>query len=268
LDDWPVPAELKKFHFECLQGMYFDVRRRLGEGDLLLSSYVRDPYYNYLAVGPETTEVDIDGAEQELLAYDRAAAAYLGPDVDIPDGLVDIFKGRGYSLYGTDAWMGLELPARLDIALPATVTLEYVDERGVTAYVDAFRAAYSGSTEDDPYGNLDDGYTKALERSFMSVPPEGFSRLFLQAVEGNEVVGVGTLFIRGETAGCYGVGVVPSHRRRGIGQSLMDRLAITAEEAGVRWLFLQTESGSAVEGLYKSFNYRSLFDARYVVREA
>lgn len=262
---WPPPRELKRFHFECLQGMYFDHLRSNREGDLLLSDFVADPYYNFFAANDATSPGNIDEAAAALRSHDRKPAVYLGPQTKNHQEVADYLKERGYSRYGTDSWMGMDLPAEVDISLPATATLEYIDERGAVPYVAAFRAAYSGSTEDDPYGNLDEGYTQALQRSFAAPPPDGFERLFLQAIEGNAVVGVATLLTKGETAGCYGVGVVPTHRRRGIGRALMDQLAVTAAESGTKRIFLQTEAQSPVEQLYRSFGYQPLFMASYLV---
>lgn len=265
MSDWPSSEVLKRFHFECLQGMYFDHWRSGRGGDLLLSDFVADPYYNFFAVNGATRPADIKEAGNALRSHDRAPAVYLNPQAEASQEVADYLKEGEYSRYGTDSWMGIDLPAQVDISLPATATLEYADERGAVPYVAAFRAAYSGSTEDDPYGNLDEGYTQALERSFGSPPPDGFERLFLQAVEGNSVVGVATLLTKDETAGCYGVGVVPTHRKRGIGRALMDQLAVTAAESGTKRIFLQTEAQSPVEQLYRSFGYQPLFTTSYLV---
>jgi GNAT superfamily N-acetyltransferase len=264
MNDWPTPSALMSFHFDCLQGLYFDHRERREAGSLLRSELIRDPYYNFFAPSDGAEWSAIAEGARELLSSGRSPAVYL--DAAARAQMLEPLREGEYELYGTDAWMGVDLPIPDAVVLPSTVAIETVDERGVEAYVAAFRAAYSGSTEDDPYGTLDEGYSTALRRSLCSSAPSGFERWFVQAVEGNDVIGVASLLIKDDTAGCYGVGVVPSQRRRGVGRGLMDHLAAAAARSGVRRIFLQTEAGSSVEELYRSFGYRSLFQAGYFVQ--
>ncbi len=81
------------------------------------------------------------------------------------------------------------------------------------------------------------------------------------AYRDGEPVGLGNLGLRGEDAWVGGVGVVPSARRSGVGESLMRALHEQARERGVRrvWLEVIVENTAAFE-LYEKLAYRQVQD--------
>jgi GNAT superfamily N-acetyltransferase len=262
MGDWPDAQELQLVHYRCLQRMYFDSLQAVSGGSLLFSNHVGDSYYNYFGATALTTPDDIRSCDQAFAARDRTPAAYVGPQVQAET--IDSLTKDGYTRWATDAWLGIDLSADFDISLPSTIVCDYLKPEGEVAYLDAFRDSYSGASGEDAYGDLDEGYTQALGQALPESKINGYERRFLQAVEGNRVVGVVSLILAADLAGCYGLGVVPDQRHRGLGRALMERIANDARSSGAERLFLQTESGSAVEEWYQHLGYRPLFDATYL----
>jgi ribosomal protein S18 acetylase RimI-like enzyme len=262
MSDWPSAQDLQIFHYRCLQRMYFDEMQSVSGGYLLLSQHVRDSYYNYFGATAETTIDQVRACESKFASRDRSPAVYVGPQVasDTQAALLD----DGYAHWATDAWLGTELDRDVDVSLPSTVVLAYLEPNGGVAYLDAFREAYSGGSGEDAYGDLDEGYTQALGQALSVSSYDGYERRFLQAVEGNRVIGIVSLVLGGKVAACYGLGVVTDTRKRGVGRALMDQITNDARAAGAERMFLQTESRSAVEDWYKRLGYSSLFDAAYL----
>jgi GNAT superfamily N-acetyltransferase len=61
----------------------------------------------------------------------------------------------------------------------------------------------------------------------------------LVALVGRDAVGMALLCIRGRSGWITGVGVLPEHRRHGLGRALIGRLIEQARHAGVREIFLE-----------------------------
>jgi len=77
------------------------------------------------------------------------------------------------------------------------------------------------------------------------------------AYDGDETVGFGNLGLRGEDAWIGGVGVIPSARRRGIGETLMRALHDEAAARGVRRVWLEViDSNEGAFLLYEKLGYR------------
>jgi len=262
MGEWPSPQDLQLFHYRCLQHMYFDDLLTATGGYLLFSDHVRDSYYNFFGATADTSVDNVRECEHLFLARERTPALYVGPQVN-PE-VINALTERGYTRWATDAWLGLDLDRYFDISLPSTIVFEYLSSPGEVSYTDAFREAYSGGSDEDVYGDLDEGYTEALSQALPTSTVNGYERRFLQALEGNRIVGVVSLVLSDELAACYGLGVVTNQRHRGLGRALMEHIANDARSAGAKRLFLQTESGSAVEEWYRHLGYRSLFDATYL----
>jgi aspartate racemase len=63
-----------------------------------------------------------------------------------------------------------------------------------------------------------------------------------------------------EGIGCiYNVGTDPAVRKRGFGSEMLSHVLEFAREAGLRHLFLQVESGTSAERLYKALGFQPLF---------
>lgn len=72
------------------------------------------------------------------------------------------------------------------------------------------------------------------------------------ALDGDERVGVANLGIRGEVSWIGGIGVVPSHRRHGVGRTLME--ALLAEAPATVTLEVLEQNEPAI-GLYESLGF-------------
>jgi GNAT superfamily N-acetyltransferase len=81
------------------------------------------------------------------------------------------------------------------------------------------------------------------------------------AFRDGEPVGLANLGIRGEDGWIGGVGVVPSARRSGVGEALMDAVHERARERGLKrvWLEVIVENTGAL-ALYEKLGYRTVRD--------
>lgn len=89
----------------------------------------------------------------------------------------------------------------------------------------------------------------------------------LVAYEGEEIVGVAVLAIRGERGWCGGFGVAPAFRRRGVGRALMSAMLASARDAGLRRLSLEvSEHNPTARRLYEWAGLRVTRDLLLIER--
>jgi ribosomal protein S18 acetylase RimI-like enzyme len=241
--------------------MYFSEYRNVSGGALLFSDQVKDPYYNFYAPDERAAPGGIPGPiSEEFARRQRTPAVYATPLAPAYDGLA------GGTEWARDAWLVGEVAA-LDASTQADgVTIQVVGDEWRDVYVETFAAAYSGDDPADPYGQLDEGYVRALRGSFAATA-EGYRKYYLLASAGDSAVGVAVLFTNGTLAGVYGVGTTPAWRRRSVGTALMASMTDIARRDGADWILLQTEDGSAVQRWYQKLGYQDVFTAAYLTFE-
>lgn len=259
---WPTNDQLMQFHYECLQGVYFNELLSTSGGQLLFSSNIEDEYYNFYGASGRSTVEDILSTGDEFRRRGRKVAAYVGPEwTDLASELHD----AKFTIVGTDSWLGIDADSADTPAVPDGVSIRYVHQGDRQQYVDAFKDAYTGDeASDDPYGDLEPGYAEALYKSFES-DPNGYDVKYVEAVHGNKVVGVAMVAVKDAVAGIYGLGVRKNERHEGLGKAIMDTIAQDASRSGAQCIFLQTESASPVEHWYIGFGYHHLFNSNYFV---
>lgn len=259
----PSSEDLLQFHYECLQGMYFSEHLTQPGGDLLFSDKIRDPYYNFFAPkGSQVASPLDDAMSSEFSNRDREPVIYMTPS--IPQERQSELMGSG-TVWATDAWLvGNTSEVISESSHPSRhVTVKQVDAEERDTYVDVFRISYSGDDPGDPYGQLDAAYVTSLYDSFGN-DSKGYAKTYAMAYVDDRPVGVAVLLTKGELAGVYGVGTIPSQRKAGIGTALMGFVASEAEMQGARHVFLQTEQGSKVQSWYERQGYIPVFSAPYL----
>jgi len=167
------------------------------------------------------------------------AVSVWGPTAGGPAGLGPRLLARGFE-YGWQAhWMGLRLGPSM--VSPTSCS-------GVDVVWDAPLVGVAGL----PYGSDDEA---RILRVAAQCDPD--SVWCATALSGDRVVGRAVGFRSRRTpefAGVYSMGVVPDHRRRGIGSSLLGALADRASRSGCAALLLN----SASDGFYASLGFESL----------
>jgi GNAT superfamily N-acetyltransferase len=223
------------------------------DGLLLAFANVPDPPVNSVLVISEPSDPLAALATAE--AAFRARERVFGMDVAVGrhpsvDGAV---RTAGYSLLF--AWHAMaarveDLPER---SLPGGVRVERVsDTRGVAAVAKVETALM------DP-AEVDDGSEIADFYAAGSYGVEG-ARAFV-AWEGDEPVGIASAHLREGAVGIFGVGVVPTARRRGIASAL-SVIAARAFPADLAWLHAHDD----VRRVYEPLGFREVAEWEVWVR--
>ncbi len=249
---------MEKFHFDCLQGMYFSKLVEKNSYVLLSSDLIDDSYYNYCAkmtLCNKKFEDEWNEVKNYFLSINRIPSLYVTPSSDLYCSM--IIKQFGLKKQYTDAWMIMDNPQILaDAKKNVNISIEIVDSYvDFDLFVKTFREAYSGDNPEDPYANLSQTYVESLKKSYDI--SDSFSRHNYLATINGVPAGVATVIEADGIVAVYNVGTITKYRKKGVGKALMARIA--KDFSNAKLLFLQTEYNSYVEKWYKDMGYKTVF---------
>lgn len=241
-------------HFMVQQGMYFSRKLDLKHFNIFLSDVIEDSYWNYAIINEkEDLSKILKNIEAEFESNNRNTCIYLTNDREELSTEINILNNNGYQEMSTESFMvfnGMKLESKLVVELAHS-------KQSFTDFKDVFIEAYGGEkTSEQPYGALPDTYITALEQSFNN--PEKF---FHFVCYDNAIpVSIASLCFFERSGGIYNVGTDPKYRKKGFGLAATVACIDMWRNLKGTQLFLQTETGSAVETWYKKLGYEVQFN--------
>ena len=96
-----------------------------------------------------------------------------------------------------------------------------------------------------------------------------FPQAFFYAQENTNTIGIGRGVIEGEHMGIYSIIVHPQYQRKGIGQSIIDRIVEWGKSHSVRYCYLQVQDDNpGALSFYRKIGFEECTRYRYFVRES
>jgi ribosomal protein S18 acetylase RimI-like enzyme len=240
--------KVEKVNQRMNKGFWITEIEETEEASFLFSDTIKDFFWSF-ATGIETENPEnlIEEIEKFYDERERKPAAYITPTTE-PEDLQSFLEEEGFSCQARDAWMFfrggvVSKSGKLEFRLVDS------DERA-EKYMDVFRKSYGGAGKDEAYGELPDYYIEVLEKSFERQLSTEKIRDFL-AFRDEELVGIGTVNFQEGFAGLFSIGVLPTHRGKGIGSEIVAFLVEKAQERNPEEIFLQTEKDSKNEDFFK-----------------
>lgn len=83
------------------------------------------------------------------------------------------------------------------------------------------------------------------------------ARFYVAEADG-QLVGTAFAYLEGNVAGVHSIGVLPSHRNRGLGTALTMTASLDAAADGASFVWLRTITGDLAEPLYAKLGFREL----------
>lgn len=246
------------WHFSVQKGMYFDNVLKTNAYTLYLSNIIEDSYWNYalLKGNGSLNELSLKNMESLFLAEKRVPCVYLISGRDV---VTEILTSSGYNMMFEESFMVFQRKVAVVDKRHNCYIKRVKGEKDVADFMDVFISAYGGEkTIEQPYGELDKTYYEALLRSFAN--DEKFYH-FICYVD-SHATSVATLCFCDGKGGIYNVGTDPCFRGKGFGSAVTSACIHQWESLKGDVLFLQTETGSAVEKWYQKMGFESVFTGR------
>lgn len=247
---------LLKNHFDVQTGMYFSRSFSDSGWIFFTSDIIEDGFWNY-AILPEGRDsiLSLPSVEAKFKSIGRSSSIYVINESARKND-VEILKQQGYEKMAQESFMTFAgdfvaegLPKNIQI-------IQASSANEITDFIEVFTNAYGGEkSSEQPYGELDETYIRALLESFNDTTK--FYHYICYAEE--KPVAVATLCLSNGIGGIYNVGTNPCDRGKGYG-SLVTKACISEwQKKNGSVLLLQTETGSAVEKWYYSLGFKLEF---------
>lgn len=226
-------------------------------GRMLISGWTTSPVWNHIVpnspTGSPTSSSFVSYCEKMMTLAGRKPCFYI-PDIADYSLMKATILFHGYFPVFNDYWM-----------MYSTDTVdsgnEYVDVKKLNTedfgeierYVNAYKAGFE---------HLPTGYEYQL---FLSITgSRSYTSEQYYAVLGNEIVGIVSCYSDHEFCGVYNLVVIPSHRKRGVGRTLLQTLLKKAAANGHRSVFLQCDEDT--RGFYLKLGFSQIFKAEIYSR--
>ena len=255
---------LMDWHFNVQKGMYFDRMEQINDCSLYLSEIISDGYWNYCFV-PEYVNftAHLESILEAFHAAERNPCLYFSEDKKVSSASESLIE-HGFTPLFEESFMTYSIKKSVDVKPSSVVAKQVKDDVSQHDFLEVFGRAYGGEkTLEQPYGELDETYVKALSRSFKN------QNQFFHYVcyEGQFPVSIASLCFVDGKGGLYNVGTLPAHRGKGYGTIATKACVDKWLELDGETMFLQTETGSAVEKWYQKMGFKQEFIGRTFYKE-
>ena len=252
---------LEAAHYLLQKGIFFTGKKRANGAEMLYNDAIKDQYWNYATSVSATKPIELIREVECFYSRKHVTPSFYITPKTRPKGMSRMLARHGYRLAYSDAWMVYRGKALKRTEVEVREVNSKVEMRRFAA---VFGSVY-GKSGTGPYKDLQSGYAMTILASYRKRHPGRAVKYYLAYLNGSPV-GCAMLIAGGKYAGLYGLGVLPRFRNRGVASALMAGRIQEVINRKASVIFLQTESGSKNERIFKRLGFRNEFTGRCFVK--
>lgn len=268
LDEYNL-EKLNEFYIYANKGLYVDEIIEKDFYKLAHSYFVKDHDCNYvidISDRENFSEIEKD-VEREMKRIDAEPCYIITPISNLYKKRDKIFKSDKYNEVSIEVWQvfenfnnleNIESKCELNVKLEKTTDMKLLAE--IT------EKAFKTNDPSDPYGNLDDGYTKIYE-NYKGTLGSKYHRDFYVIKVDDQIVGTTISVYDDRIYGIYGLAILKEYRGKGIGKESLKQQLKICKRKNRKIAFLQTEEGFYPAKLYRKIGFKDVCTAYYYVKK-
>ena len=268
--DLKLIKDIYNFHIKAFEGLDFDVIHK-NTFEIAYSKYIKDFYSNFVSNfdvdNKEDFNIIINEAHQILNNLDRETAVYLIPYMkELYENRERYFNKTDFELISTEVWQTYTDFDKLDeikTNCEFNVTLEATQD--MEKYADVVMQGYQSGDEDDPYGNLDDGYRNGYI-NYKDLN-NGIKNDFYFVKVNGEIVGTTQGVYNDELYGIYSLALKKDYRGKGIGKEVLKKQLEVCKNNNIKVAYLQTEQDFYPAKMYRKLGFKDLCEVYYYLKK-
>lgn len=267
--DLELVKDIYNLHIKGFEGLDFNVIRRDGY-EVTYNKNIMDCYSNFISnfdvKDKQEFESIIDETEKVFSKMNKATTVYLIPFMkELYDNRDKYFEPDKYELISTEAWQIYNDFSKLDdinTNCELNVKLELVTN--MKEYADCVMSCYQTDDEDDPYGDLDEGYRQGY-MNYKKMYSDIESEFYYIKVD-NKIVGTTQSVYNSKIYGIYSLAIQKEYRNKGIGKEVLKQQLQMCKSRNINTAYLQTEQGFYPNKMYKKFGFKDLCVVYYYLK--
>ena len=172
------------------------------------------------------------------------------------------FNKSEYELISTEAWQVYDDFSKLDdINTNCNLNVKLELATNMEEYADCVLECYQTGDEEDPYGDLGDGYRQGYI-NYKGLYNDINNEFYYIKVN-NEIVGTTQSLYNQNVYGIFSLAIKKEFRSKGIGKEVLKQQLKMCKEKNINTAFLQTELGFYPNKMYTKFGFKDLCIAYY-----
>ena len=216
-----------------------------------------------------STEVEniINEAQKTFSRINRDTTVYLIPFMkELYNKREEYFETDKYELISTEAWQIYNDFSKLDdIKTNCDLNVELELATDMKKYADCVMSCYQTDDEDDPYGDLDEGYRQGY-MNYKEIYNDIKSEFYYIKVD-KEIVGTTQSVYNNKLYGIYSLAIKKKFRNKGIGKEVLKQQLQMCKSKNIDTAYLQTELDFYPNKMYKKFGFEDLCVVYYYFKK-
>ena len=268
--DLELIKEIYDLHIKGFEGLDFNVIRK-DNYEITYNENIKDCYSNFISNFDVKDKLEfeniINEADKDFNKINRTTAIYLIPFMKgLYDNRVDYFQTDKYELISTEAWQVYNDFSKLnDINTNCNLDVKLELATDMKEYADCVMSCYQTDDEDDPYGDLDEGYRKGY-MNYKKIYNDIKCEFYYIKVD-NKIVGTTQSVYNNKIYGIYSLAIKKEYRSKGIGKEVLKQQLKMCKAKNIDIAYLQTELGFYPNKMYKKFGFEDLCVVYYYLKK-
>lgn len=268
--DLELIKDIYNLHIKAFDGLDFNVIRK-DNYEIIYNKNIKDCYSNFVSnfdvKDNQEFEIIINEADKNLSKINRSTAIYLIPFMkELYDNRDKYFKTDKYELISTEAWQIYNDFSKLDdINTNCNLNVKLELATDMKEYADCVMSCYQTDDEDDPYGELDEGYRQSY-MNYKKIYNDIKCEFYYIKVD-NKIVGTTQSVYNNKIYGIYSLAIKKEYRGKGVGKEVLKQQLQMCKSKNIDIAYLQTELGFYPNKMYKKFGFEDLCAVYYYLKK-
>ena len=268
--DIELVKDIYNLHTKGFEGLSFNVIRR-DNYDITYNNKIEDCFSNFISNfdvknKQEFTNI-INEADKTFRRINRNTTVYLIPFMkELYDKRNKYFTTDKFELVSTEVWQiyndfskldDIKTNCKFDVKLELTTDMK--------EYASFVMECYKTEDEDDPYGDLDEGYKEGY-MNYKKIYNDIESEFYYIKVD-DKIVGVTQSNYNDKIYGIYSLAIKKEYRNKGIGKEVLKQQLQMCKSKNISTAYLQTEQGYYPNKMYEKLGFKDLCVVYYYLKK-
>lgn len=262
--------DIYNLHIKGFEGLDFNVIKS-DNYEIAYNNNIKDSYSNFVSNFDvkEKGEFDkiINEADKIFNKMNRKTTVYLIPYMkEIYKNKEKYFDKESFELISTEVWQTYNDFDKLDeieTDCNFNITLELATD--MKKYADNVMECYQTEDENDPYGDLDDGYRQGY-MNYKEIHDDIKTEFYFVKLN-EEIIGTTQSVYNDKLYGIYSLAIKKNYRNKGIGKEVLKKQLEMCKDKNIKTAYLQTEQDFYPAKMYRKLGFKDLCEVYYYLKK-
>ena len=238
--------------------------------EITYNENIKDCYSNFISNFDVNNKEDfcsiIDDTDKFFNSINRKTTVYLIPYMkELYNNKEKYFNKENFELISTEVWQTYTDFDKLDKIITNcnfNITLEETTD--MKQYANVVMQCYQSGDEDDPYGDLDDGYRQGY-MNYKQIYND-IKVKFYYIKMNDEIVGTTQGVYNDNLYGIYSLAIKKDYRNKGIGKEALKKQLEICKNENIQIAYLKTEQDFYPSKMYRKLGFKDLCEVYYYIK--